>query len=170
MNTRFANESACQWPGRQKSFIVQMSGWYWEREMSKHTASCQCGRLRLEAEADPDICIACNCTACQKRTGSAFATVAYVPKAAVKITGERKSWARTAESGREVENFFCPTCGTTLFWTLDFRPDHVGVLIGAFDSPRPDPKRVVWAKEKRPWVHFPENMESFDEGSPTVAT
>jgi hypothetical protein len=137
--------------------------------MSEHTASCQCGGLRLKAEADPDICIACNCVACQKRTGSAFATVAYIPKAAVTIEGERKSWARTAESGRDVESFFCPACGTTVFWTLEFRPQHVGVLIGTFDTPRPDPIRVVWAKEKRPWVHFPEDMECFPEGSPTSA-
>jgi hypothetical protein len=137
--------------------------------MAEHSASCQCGELKLTATEDPDICIACNCQACQKRTGSAFATVAYIPKAAVTIEGERKSWARTAESGRDVENYFCPSCGTTLYWTLDFRPDHVGVLIGAFDSPRPDPSRVVWSKEQRPWVHFPEEMEIFPEGSPNPA-
>jgi hypothetical protein len=137
--------------------------------MSQHTASCQCGALSLIAGSDPDICIACNCIACQKRTGSAFATVAYIPKSAVVIEGERKSWARTAASGRDVESFFCPTCGTTVYWTLEFRPEHVGVLIGAFDSPRPDPIRVVWAEEKRPWVHFPEEMECFPKGSPTAA-
>ncbi len=137
--------------------------------MANHSASCQCGDLKLMASADPDICIACNCRACQKRTGSAFATVAYIPKAVVTIEGERKSWARTAESGRDVESYFCPNCGTTLYWTLDFRPDHIGVLIGAFDSPLPDPVRVVWTREKRPWVHFPEEMESFPEGSPNPA-
>lgn len=137
--------------------------------MAKHSASCQCGSLNLTASADPDITIACNCKACQKRTGSAFATVAYIPKSVVAIEGEKKSWARTAASGRDVESFFCPKCGTTLYWTLEFRPDHVGVLIGAFDTPPPDPVRVVWAKEKRPWVHFPESMEILPEGSPNPA-
>ncbi|WP_371933272.1 GFA family protein [Ruegeria discodermiae] len=135
--------------------------------MALSRASCQCGALTLEASADADICIACNCSACQKRTGSAFATVAYIPKSAVSINGEQMSWSRKAESGRDVENYFCPHCGTTVYWTLDFRPEHVGVLIGAFDSPRPDPSRVVWAKEKRPWVSFPAEFESFPEGSPT---
>jgi hypothetical protein len=136
--------------------------------MSEHGASCQCGNLKLSADSDPEICIVCNCLACQKRTVSAFATVDYIPKADVTIKGERKSWARTADSGRDVESFFCPNCGTTVYWTLDFRPDHVGVLIGAFDSPRPDPQRVVWASERRPWVHFPEEMEIFSAGSPTL--
>lgn len=138
--------------------------------MTKHCASCQCGSLKLSANSDPDICIACNCVACQKRTGSAFATVAYIPKAAVTIEGDRNSWARTADSGRDVESYFCTNCGTTLYWTLDFRPDHVGVLIGAFDSDRPDPTRVVWESEKRPWVTFPEGMECFEKGSPSSST
>ncbi len=137
--------------------------------MAAHFASCQCGGLRLESKVDPDICIACNCAACQKRTGSAFATVAYIPKSGVTIDGTRKSWARIAESGRDVESFFCPDCGTTVYWTLEFRPDHYGVLIGAFDSPRPDPVRVVFARDKRPWVTFPDGMQCFAEGSPTAA-
>lgn len=137
--------------------------------MPQHSASCQCGKLRVTASADPDICIACNCRACQKRTGSAFATVAYIPKASVTTEGDSRRWSRTAASGRDVENVFCPECGTTLYWTLDFRPDHVGVLIGAFDTPPPDPARVVWASEKRPWVRFPETMECFAEGSPNPA-
>ena len=138
--------------------------------MPDHAASCQCGQLSLRSTADPDICIACNCRACQKRTGSAFATVAYIRKSVITIEGARKSWARTAASGRDVESFFCPDCGTTLYWELDFRPDHLGVLIGAFDSPLPDPSRIVWASEKRPWVQFPDDMECFAEGSPTPAS
>lgn len=134
--------------------------------MVQHHASCQCGDLSLSADCDPDITIACNCGACQKRTGSAYATVAYIRKSAITITGERKSWGRTADSGRSVENFFCPTCGTTVYWSLDFRPDHYGVLIGTFDSERPAPCRVLFTDEMRPWVHFPADWESFPRGSP----
>ncbi|NNE87472.1 MAG: GFA family protein [Silicimonas sp.] len=138
-------------------------------DMSVHNASCQCGSLSLSSDCEADICVACNCKACQKRTGSAFATVAYIRKAAVTIEGDTNSWARTAESGRDVESFFCPKCGTTVYWTLDFRPDHVGVLIGAFDGQHPAPTRVVWSSEKQPWVQFPDEMECFPHGSPTSA-
>ncbi len=134
--------------------------------MTHHTASCQCGALSLTATEDPLITIACSCGACQKRTGSAFATVAYIAKKAVSINGEWSSWGRTADSGRSVENAFCPTCGTTVFWTLDFRPDHVGVLIGTFDSEKLSPERTVWTQEKLPWVHFPDHWEAFEKGSP----
>ena len=95
--------------------------------------------------------------------------MAYIPKSAITTQGARKNWARTATSGRDVESFFSPDCGSTLYWELDFSPDHLGVLIGAFDSPRPTPSRVVWAQEKRPWVQFPDNMECFEQGSPTAS-
>lgn len=134
--------------------------------MPGHIASCQCGSLQLSADREADICIACNCKACQKRTGSAFATVAYIQKASVMVTGQKSSWARTADSGRDVESFFCPKCGTTVYWALDFRPDHFGVLIGAMDNGHPTPTRVVWESEKQPWVQFPDAMECFPKGSP----
>lgn len=134
--------------------------------MTTHKASCSCGSLTLEATRDPDITIACSCRACQKRTGSSFATVGYFPKDAVSVRGERKSWVRAAESGRIVENFFCPTCGGTVFWTLDFRPNHVGVLIGTLDTLKPEPVRAVWTEEKLPWVQFPDTWETLPKGSP----
>ncbi|MDU8945037.1 GFA family protein [Ovoidimarina sediminis] len=134
--------------------------------MTEHKASCPCGALSLTASEDPLITIACSCRACQKRTGSAFATVAYIAKSAVEVTGPRQRWGRTAASGRGVENVFCPTCGTTLYWTLDFRPDHMGILVGAFDTEKPTPTRAVWTCEKLPWVEIPGGWEAFGQGSP----
>lgn len=134
--------------------------------MPRHEASCQCGALSLTASEDPLITIACSCHACQKRTGSAFATVAYIARSAIEVGGESRTWNRTAASGRGLTHHFCPTCGTTLFWTLDFRPDHMGVLIGAFDTEKPAPTRAVWTSEKCPWVTIPEDWEAFEQGSP----
>jgi hypothetical protein len=37
------------------------------------TASCQCGQLSLTVEGEPALVSVCNCTRCQKRSGSAFA-------------------------------------------------------------------------------------------------
>ena len=35
-------------------------------------ASCQCGQLEVVVPGEPDIVTACNCLACQKRTGAVF--------------------------------------------------------------------------------------------------
>jgi hypothetical protein len=134
--------------------------------MAKHNATCQCGSLVLEAISDPDFVIACNCRACQKRSGSPFGVGTYFRKDVVTVGGEQQSWERAAESGRRLENIFCPRCGTTLFWTLDMRPDHIGVPGGQFDTPPPTPIRAIWTEEKHDWVTFPEDWPTFPKGSP----
>ncbi len=134
--------------------------------MAEHHASCQCGALEVHASEDPYITIACHCNACQKRTGSAFATVAYFKEDVIEMSGDSSGYGRTADSGDGLENRFCPSCGTTVYWTLDMRPDSVGVLIGAFDTPRPEPVRTVWTSEKRDWVTLPAHWDHFPKGSP----
>jgi len=134
--------------------------------MAKHNASCQCGSLVLEAISDPDFVVACNCRACQKRSGSPFGVGAYFRKDAVTVSGEQQSWQRVAESGRRLENAFCPNCGTTLFWNLEMRPDHIGVPVGQFDTQLPPPIRAIWTDEKHDWVTFPEDWPTFPKGSP----
>ena len=57
--------------------------------MPTHTATCQCGALTARFEDDPDLVIACNCRACQKRTGSPFGTGAYFQKGLMTVEGEK---------------------------------------------------------------------------------
>ena len=131
-----------------------------------HSASCQCGGLSLKAHSDPDFVIACNCKLCQRRTGSAFGVGGYFRKDTLEISGAPENWARTADSGREIVNHFCATCGTTLYWSLEMRPDHFGVAFGAFDHPLPEPARAIWTEAQHEWVHFPDAWPQFRQGTP----
>ena len=134
--------------------------------MTTHHATCQCGALNVSLEGDPDFVIACNCKACQKRTGAPFGTAGYFLKTRMSVEGDTKSWPRTADSGRALENFFCPTCGTNVYWTLEMRPDHVGVAFGCFETKLPDPIRAIWTEEKHDWVGFPDDWPTFPKGTP----
>lgn len=134
--------------------------------MTTHSATCQCGSLSATFDGDPDFVIVCNCKACQRRTGSPFGTGAYFRKTQMNTRGASTTWGRSADSGRALENHFCPTCGTTLYWTLDMRPDHVGVAYGAFDTDPPDPIRVIWTDEKHHWTGFPKDWPQFPQGTP----
>lgn len=134
--------------------------------MPTHHASCQCGALVADFVGDPDFVIACNCRACQKRTGAPLGTGAYFLKSSMTVQGDRNSWGRKAETGRKIENFFCPTCATTLFWTLEMRPEHIGVAYGTFDSVLPDPVRAIWTEERHGWVHFPDDLPTYPKGTP----
>ena len=135
--------------------------------MTKHHAECQCGQLTVDASADPDFSVVCNCRACQKRTGSPFGTGAYFRRADLAIGGESRAWSRRVEAGRVVTSHFCPKCGTSLYWTLDLRPDHMGVAYGCLDRPLPDPVRAIWTSEKHDWVLFPEAWPQYEGGSPS---
>ncbi len=134
--------------------------------MAEHRAACQCGGLTVDADQDPDFVVLCNCKACQKRTGAPFGVGAYFPISSLKMNGAFQQWGRMAESGRKIVNHFCQTCGTNVFWTLEMRPDHIGVALGTFDTELPKPARSIWAEEAHDWVVFPEDMPVFPKATP----
>lgn len=122
----------------------------------KHRASCQCSAISVASDTDPDLSVICCCSACQRRTGSAFGVGVYFPINDVSISGRTRIWTRSAESGRSLTNHFCPGCGTTVYWTLDMRPQHLGVALGCLQTPSDDPRYVVWAQTARGWLRFPD--------------
>ena len=134
--------------------------------MTEHRASCQCGAVQVASSVDPDFALACNCVACQKKTGAPFGSGAFFKKADVQISGDAWKYTRNADTGRELTNHFCPNCGTTVYWTLEMRPDHVAVGLGSFDTKAPGPFRVIWAGMKHDWVEFPDDMEVLEGASP----
>ena len=98
-------------------------------------ARCCCGSLQAEAVADPVAVVACHCTECQRRTGAAFGVGVYFRKGDVITVGPSTTYVRDGQGGRKFRSHFCPTCGTTVYWFADLRPDFIGVAIGAFTDP-----------------------------------
>jgi hypothetical protein len=101
------------------------------------TARCCCGSLRLIATGEPTLVAACHCTECQRRTGAAFGVAAYFEKSQVRPEGEYKIYTRDGQEGRKARMYFCPECGTTVYWDADFLPTHIGVAVGTFLDPSP---------------------------------
>jgi hypothetical protein len=94
----------------------------------------------------------CNCTECQKMTGSAFSTAAYWDAAnVISISGEHRAYARGADAGRKVTWHFCPICGAKMFWYAELFPDKIGLPVGGFnDLEFPRPMMAVWCRSKFP--------------------
>ena len=80
-----------------------------------HEGGCACGSVRYQVRGDPEICQTCHCRFCQRRLGTAFATVAYFDERNVTVLqGELKTFEhRSDETGRWLRMQFCPRCGTT---------------------------------------------------------
>lgn len=124
--------------------------------MTARNASCSCGSLRVETEGEPYAVSMCHCTACQRRTGSPFGVGAYFKQSQVRIEGEHRQWSRRGTSGGLLTNHFCPTCGSTLFWTTDYHPGGMGIGVGSFADPHfPAPIRSVWEAHRHDWVEPP---------------
>jgi hypothetical protein len=129
-------------------------------QMEKRLATCACGQLRVGCEGEPVRVSICNCTQCQKRTGSVYGVGAYFPASAItNIEGETRGYTRNSEAGRWLKMSFCPECGTTVYWEAEFRPGFIGVAVGTFDQRDiPEPVAVVWADHRFPWAAFPEGV------------
>lgn len=116
-------------------------------------AGCRCGRLRARCEGEPVRVSVCHCLACQQRSGGPFAAQARFPADHVTITGESRIWTRTADSGRTIDYAFCPTCGSTVFYSGGNFPDLVAIPLGAFADPGfPAPRFSVWERRKHWWA------------------
>ena len=131
------------------------------------TAACSCGQLTVSVTGEPDFVAACSCIECQRGSGSVFAVSSYWPKTAIEaIAGERTCWRRGSWKGRWVDNYFCPVCGSTVFWYVEFAPDSIGISVGNFADPGfAPPAYAVWCESKHPWVRFPEGCKQHPQQS-----
>lgn len=136
-------------------------------EAKSRVASCACGAVRIELAGEPRIVGACNCTQCQRRTGSVFGVGGYFDRSQVlSMAGDTKTFERKADSGRSLSLRFCPECGTTLYWELEMMPQKIGVAVGCFADPEfPAPDRAVWCQTAHEWVTFPESLTLFPHGA-----
>jgi hypothetical protein len=129
------------------------------------TAQCQCGALTAAAEGEPEAVVVCNCAECQRRTGSVFASNAYYQRDKLTLSGGAREYARTADSGHAFHTFFCPACGTSLWFFSARDPTRVGIAVGAFADPAfPPPDRTVFDESKHSWVVFDDATPGFTRG------
>ena len=130
-------------------------------------AKCQCGGFRVVVSCEPVFINLCHCQECQRRSGVPLTWNAYFPKTDVQLEGEYRIYAREAQNGRELRNHFCPTCGSTVCWTFDLRPDRYGVAVGAFNDPSfPPPTVSIWEQSKHPWIELSADIQHFPQGLP----
>ena len=91
--------------------------------------ACLCGAVRFEVMAPPEGPSVCHCRQCRKQSGHVWAS-AYVPRSALKITGE----PRWYEASQTAKRGFCPTCGSFLFWAAHGE-DTISFALGALEEP-----------------------------------
>ena len=96
---------------------------------------CTCGAVRFALESALWVA-ACHCSACKKRTGSAFGiSIVVDDRMVVAATGATRTFIRTGESGKAVHYEFCPECGTTVRWRVELIGNRYVYAAGTLDDP-----------------------------------
>ena len=102
-------------------------------------ARCSCGALTLTLPGPSKLVVAC-----------------HTPK----------EFTRDAASGGKVHSYFCPNCGSTIYWTADNLPSLIGVAVGAIADPKyPAPVRSIFEQSKHNWVQIDGAVEHFQRTS-----
>ena len=120
---------------------------------------CHCGTLSYVAEVDPEKVEVCHCTDCQTLSGSAFRVIVPAEPGTFKlVSGEPKTYVKTAENGNRRVQAFCPDCGTSLYAHAlagepHIRPPIVGLRVGAIlQRAQLVPKTQYWTRSRQHWV------------------
>jgi hypothetical protein len=126
---------------------------------------CHCGFISYEAEIDPGKVEICHCADCQVLSGSAFRTLAPVEKNTFKIlSGQPKTYVKTADSGTERAQMFCPECGTPIFSSAaDGGPPLYVRVATARQRNQLPPKTQYWVRSAQAWVADLRSLPSVEE-------
>jgi hypothetical protein len=116
-------------------------------------ARCSCGELSATAGGPPLKVSVCHCKSCQRRTGSAFGVAVFFRLEDVVRTGRSETYVRVGDSGKELTFHFCPSCGSTVFWTPEFRPGLIAIALGCFEEASDlIPSQSVYDEAAHGWV------------------
>jgi hypothetical protein len=135
---------------------------------TKLSGGCLCGDVRWECSADPVLTANCYCTHCQKSSGTALASVFFVPKAAFKLVkGDVKYYEVTADSGNKVKRGFCPNCGSPVTTMPARMPDIIGIKVGSMDEPSKfNPQFNIFMASAPTWAPVSQNVAAFPKMPP----
>jgi len=126
-----------------------------QRETHMHVdGECHCGRIAYEAKVDPERSAICNCTDCQKFSGSPWrASVPSRVEAFRLLRGRLKSYEKTADSGAKRIQTFCGDCGSAVYSTTVENQTTYNLRLGALkQAARLPPKRQIWMESALPWA------------------
>ncbi len=120
--------------------------------------SCLCGAVRYEIRGPLGRTSHCHCAMCRKAHGAAFGTYARVKRSDFALLAGAES-IRAYRSSAPVTRTFCATCGATLQWFTDERPDEIGVALGTLDEdPGVRPSVHIHTASKAPWYEIADGL------------
>jgi len=130
------------------------------------TGGCPCGVIRYQITSFPLLLYTCNCTDCQRASGSAFALNMPVRARDFHILqGEPKGWHHTSPKGVAVISWFCGDCGGRLYGDRAGRAEIVNIRAGTLDDTAwLVPVAHMFTRSSQPWVQPAVDAECHEIG------
>lgn len=126
------------------------------------TGHCLCGRVRYEADAELSPIIHCHCETCRRTHGSAFSSIAAVPRETFRwVAGEELLSSFESSPGKFRR--FCSVCGSHLFAERAGHA-HVMLRLGCLDNPPAGSTRTlghIWRSDCASWYDPKEQVPEF---------
>ena len=122
----------------------------------KIDGACHCGEITYEADIDPARILICHCTDCQTLSGSAYRTIAPAVEGSFRLlSGNLKTYVKTAEDGNKRAQSFCPDCGTPIYSaSAGEELSKVGIRLGTVrQREQLPPRKQIWCRSAQDWSH-----------------
>jgi hypothetical protein len=128
----------------------------------KLSGGCACGNFRYEFNGELAMAVHCHCRDCQKSSGTGSAAVFATNRTSYTFTGEASSYKFTGDSGKIVERFFCPNCGSPLFSYAEVLPDLIFARIASLDEPSQiKPSMHIYCDSSQAWDRPNDHLAKF---------
>ncbi|KAL1956245.1 hypothetical protein VTO42DRAFT_7505 [Malbranchea cinnamomea] len=122
---------------------------------------CLCKKIRFMSTSYPEHMSNCLCVQCRKSAGGPFQTYARFPRSAIAWVTEPPKYFRSSDWARRG---FCDTCGSSLTFEMDKRPEWISIApssIDCWEIPEEErhklgkPVFYVFARERAVWFDAP---------------
>ena len=128
------------------------------------TGSCHCGQITYQAEVDADGVRICHCTDCQQLCGSAFrAVIVAASDKFTLLTGQPKTYVKTADSGNRRSHAFCANCGSPIYACAIRDPQSYTLRGSIRERAQLRPNKQIWCRSALPWVTTLDAIEKFSQ-------
>src|SRR5919109_3315766 len=109
------------------------------------TGGCYCGKIRFAVKGEPRVCANCHCENCRRAVGAQ--AVAWV---IVKSSDFEWQIGKPHRYKTDTGAFrtFCDSCGTSLTYETERRPDEIDITTASLDHPENfPPTKDVYPEE-----------------------
>jgi hypothetical protein len=125
--------------------------------------SCLCGGLRFEAAGEPLFQGFCQCLDCRKAGSGSYPAMGF-PEAAVKVTGETRTYGKKGDSGKTIYRNFCRSMA---FDRGDAFPGVTIVNAALLENPEAfKPQSVIFTRSALSWDYMHPTLPKFEAMPP----